>query len=116
MTSSSAVSGIAPETRPPTTAPAIDGGAIQANRRQLMRPARMCATAAAKAATPEMPMLAPAPAAGEEATSRTAGRRMLPSTRPSAPPAQATTKHQTQRATSSSASIRRRSLAPEREM
>ena len=66
-----------------------------------MRPARMWAMAAAKAATPEMPMFAPAPAAGEEATSRTAGRRMLPSTRPSEPPAQATTKHHTQRAASS---------------
>ncbi len=106
------MSGIAPEISPPTTAPAIDGGAIQANRRQLMRPARMWAIAAAKAATPEMPMLAPAPAAGEAATSSTAGRRMLPSTRPTAPPANATAKHQPHSSASSSASIAAKSARP----
>src|ERR687896_2591429 len=95
---------MAPDTRPPATAPAIDGGAIHANRRQLIRPARMWAAAAAKAATPEIPMFAPAPAAGEDAMSSTAGSRMLPSTRPTAPPATATRKHQAQKRISSSAS------------
>ena len=80
----------------------MDGGAIHANSRQLMRPARTCTIAAARAATPEMPMFAPAPAAGCEATSSTAGRRMLPSTRPTTPPARATAKHQAQNAVSSS--------------
>ena len=45
--------------------PTTDGGAIHANSRQLTRPARMCATEAVAAATPEMPMFAPAPAAGD---------------------------------------------------
>ena len=49
-------------------------------------------------------MFAPAPAAGEEATSSTAGSRMLPSTSPTAPPATATVKHQAQKRVSSSAS------------
>src|SRR5262245_1753721 len=74
-----------------------------------MRPARMWVAAAAKAATPEMPMLAPAPAAGEEAASRTAGRRMLPSTSPTRPPASATAKHHDVSATSSSGSTGRQS-------
>ena len=52
--------------KPPTTAPAIDGGAIQPNSRQFTRPARMWAIEAAAAATPEIPMFAPAPAAGLE--------------------------------------------------
>ena len=94
----------------PTTAPTIDGGAIQANSRQLMRPARTCTIAAASAATPEMPMLAPAPAAGWDATSSTAGRRIFPSTRPTTPPASATAKHHAQKAISSSGSTRRASL------
>ena len=38
--------------------------------------------AAAVAATPEMPMFAPAPAAGWEASRSVAGSRMLPSTEP----------------------------------
>src|SRR5215208_3090522 len=82
----------------------MDGGAIQANSRQLIRPARMWTIAAAVAATPEMPMFAPAPAAGWEATSSTAGRRMLPNTSPTTPPARATAKHQAQKAVSSRAS------------
>src|SRR5258706_97340 len=52
-----------------------------------MRPARTCATAAASAAAPEIPMFAPAPAAGFDAASRITGRRMLPSTSPTAPAA-----------------------------
>src|SRR5215218_1322019 len=58
-----------------------------------MRPARMCTIAAVSAETPEMPIFAPAPAAGEVAAKTIAGRRMLPRTRPTAPPATATRKH-----------------------
>src|SRR5215216_1791774 len=71
-----------------------------------MRPARTCAAAAVKAATPEMPMFAPAPAAGPDAASSTAGSRMFPSTSPTRPPVSATAKHQAQKATSSSGPTR----------
>ena len=74
MATSRASSESRPDSQPPSTAPAIDGGAIQANRRQLIRPARMCVSAAASAATPEMPMFAPAPAAGELATRSDGGK------------------------------------------
>src|SRR5687767_12654920 len=87
----------------------MEGGDIQANSRQLVLPARMWTIEAASAATPEMPMFAPAPAAGWEAMSRTAGRRMFPSTSPTTPPARATAKHQAQNAVSSRASIENRS-------
>src|SRR3954447_20009057 len=75
------------------TAPRMDGGAIQANRRQLTRPARMWATEAASAATALMTRFAPVPAAALEAKSSVAGRRRLPRTRPTSPPAAATAKH-----------------------
>src|SRR3954469_7286424 len=75
------------------TAPTIDGGAIHANRRQLTRPARMWATDAASAATALMTRFAPVPAAALEAKSSVAGRRRLPRTRPTRPPAAATAKH-----------------------
>jgi hypothetical protein len=77
---------------------------------QLMRPARTWTIAAAVAATPEVPMFAPAPAAGWDARRRTAGSRMFPRTSPTTPPARATAKHQAQKAVSSSGSTRRGSL------
>ena len=63
----SARPGSLPETSPPRIAPTTDGGAIHQKTRQWIRPARTCVTAAVAAATPETPMLAPAPAAGLEA-------------------------------------------------
>ena len=69
-----------------------------------MRPARTWTIAAAIAATPEIPTLAPAPAAGWEATSSMAGSRIFPSTSPTTPPASATAKHHAQNAISSSGS------------
>src|SRR5919108_3326870 len=64
----------------------------------------MCATEAAAAATPEIPMLAPAPAAGDDAAISTTGSRILPSTSPTSPPERATAKHQAATATSANAS------------
>ncbi len=64
----------------------------------------MCAIDAAAAATPETPMFAPEPAAGLDAASSTAGRRMFPSTSPARPPASATAKHHAAIATSASGS------------
>ena len=64
----------------------IDGGVIQANSRQLMRPARMWAIAAVPAAAAEMSRLAPVPAAALEAMSSVKGSRMLPRTSPTRPP------------------------------
>src|SRR3954454_9252603 len=90
-----------PEMRPPITAPAIDGTTSQANRRQSTRRARMWATDAVAAATAEIPMFAPAPAAGDDASARANGSRMLPSTSPASPPASATVKHQSANAASS---------------
>src|SRR4051812_19337499 len=75
------------------TAPTMDGGAIQANRRQLTRPARMWAIDAVSAATALMTRFAPVPAAALEAKSSVAGSRRLPNTRPTSPPAAATAKH-----------------------
>ena len=46
MALSSSHSGIAPARTPPATAPATEGGAIQATSRQLIRPARACTDAA----------------------------------------------------------------------
>src|SRR5215213_4810604 len=66
-----------------------------------MRPARMCAIAAVAAEIPLIAMFAPAPAAGDEATSSTTGRRRLPSTSPTTPPPSATRKHQPASRTSS---------------
>src|SRR6478752_7960146 len=66
-----------------------------------MRPARMWAIAAVAAAAAEMSRFAPVPAAAEPATSSVAGRRMLPSTRPTRPPARATRKHHRQKRASS---------------
>ena len=71
-----------------------------------MRPARMCAIAAVSAETPEMPMFAPAPAAGFVATRTISGSLMLPSTSPTAPPATATRKHHA--ATSASSTLEER--------
>ena len=68
-----------------------------------MRPARMCTIAAVSAETPEMPMFAPAPAAGVAAAKTITGRRMFPSTRPTAPPATATRKHHAATRTSATA-------------
>jgi hypothetical protein len=84
------------------TAPAIEGGAIQPNRRQLIRPARMCVVEAVAAAMPETAMFAPPALAGDEAASRKSGSRRLPSTRPTAPPARATANDQAPTPTSSS--------------
>src|SRR4051812_26447524 len=103
MNSSSGVSGSSPPTRPPATAPRIEAGAIQPNSRQLMRPARMWTAAAVAAAIAEIARLTPVPEAALEAASSVAGRRMLPSTRPTRPPASATVKHQTANRTSSTA-------------
>ena len=61
-----------------------------------MRPARTWAIAAVAAATALIMRFAPAPAAGPAATSRVAGRRRLPSTRPTRPPA--TAKHHNRKA------------------
>src|SRR4051794_40115729 len=76
------------------TAPAMDGGAIQAKSRQLTRPARMWAIDAVSAATALMTRFAPVPAAALDAKSSVAGRRRLPRTSPTSPPAAATPKHQ----------------------
>ena len=102
----SVFSGTTPDRRPPTTAPTIDGGAIQRKRRQSIRPARMWETAEANAATAETPMFAPAPAAGLEAASTSTGSRMFPRTRPTRPPANAVRKHQRPTATRRRASKR----------
>ena len=48
-------------------------------------------------------MLAPAPAAGLDEMSRSAGKRMFPNTSPTRPPANAVTKHHTATAASASA-------------
>ena len=94
MTVSSSHSGIAPASRPPATAPRIEGGPIHATSRQLILPARMCTVAAVSAAIAEIARFAPPPAAADEATSSVAGSLMLPSTSPTRPPARATAKHQ----------------------
>src|SRR5215212_7565896 len=101
MNSSSGVSGSVPPIRPPATAPRIDAGAIHANSRQLMRPARMWTVAAVAAAIAEIARFTPVPEAALDAASSVAGRRMLPSTRPTRPPARATVKHQMANRTSS---------------
>ena len=85
----------APERYPPASAPTTDGGAIHPNSRQLIRPARTWPIEAAEAATPDTAMFAAPPDAVEDANSSMTGRRRLPSTRPTAPPAKATRKHQT---------------------
>src|SRR3954451_21403503 len=105
MNSNSGVSGSCAPSRPPATAPAIDGGAIQANRRQLIRPARRCTAAAVPAAIAEIARFAPAPAAAPEAAISVAGSRRLPRTRPTRPPASATRKHHSANRTSSTAGI-----------
>src|SRR5687767_11750595 len=79
---------------PPAIPPTREGGAISQNRRQSMRPARACATDEVKAEAALIATLAPAPAAGEEATWTTTGKRRLPSTSPATPPATATTNDQ----------------------
>src|SRR3954469_6052702 len=84
------------------SAPTTEGGAIQPNSVQLIRPARMCAVLAVAAAIPETAMFAPPPAAGEEATAANSGSRRFPSTSPTAPPATATANDQAATATSSS--------------
>src|SRR5207237_6047705 len=50
---------------------------------------------AGAAAVPEIAMFAPAAGAGAEAAKSSTGSRMLPSTRPTRPPASAVRKHQT---------------------
>ena len=98
-------SGSSPATRPPTTAPASEGGAIHANSLQLTRPARAWVQAEATAAAPEIATLAPAPAAGEVENWTTTGSRRLPSTRPTSPPTSETTNAQTPTTISSHASM-----------
>src|SRR3954452_515113 len=90
-----------PEINPPATAPAIEGTTSQLKKRQSTRRARMCVIDAVAAATAEIPMFAPAPAAGEDASASANGSRMLPSTSPVSPPASATVKHQSANAASS---------------
>src|SRR4051794_14956452 len=65
----------------------------------------MWAIDAVAAATALATRFAPVPAAAFEATSRVAGRRRLPSTSPTRPPASATRKHQTAYRTRSTAGI-----------
>jgi hypothetical protein len=93
-------------------APASEVGAIQANSRQLIRPARAWVVAAVVAATSEIARLAPAPAAGDEASRMTSGGRRFPRTSPTNPPAAETANDQSASAISSSASTRRGILPP----
>src|SRR3954470_1050567 len=104
ITPSRARFGRAPEIRPPAMAPVSDVGAIQANSRQLIRPAQAWAAAAVVAATPEITRFAPAPAAGDEASRTTSGRRRFPSTSPTSPPAAETANDQRASAINSSVS------------
>ena len=60
--------------RPELTAPATEGGSIQATRRQSTRPARMWLLEPAAAARPETAMFAPPVAAGLEPTRRRTGK------------------------------------------
>jgi hypothetical protein len=66
----------------------MEGGAIHPKSLQSMRPARMWETALARAAQAEIPMFAPAPAAGLVAASTTTGSLMFPRTRPTRLPEQ----------------------------
>src|SRR5919201_6414759 len=95
--------GSTPEISPPAIAPTSDGGAIHRNRRQSIRPPRQCAALLVSAETPLIATLAPAPAAGEVASSTTSGSRRLPSTSPTSPPTAATVNAQAASAISSSA-------------
>src|SRR6266540_3314385 len=115
MASRSALSGTLPAKYPPARAPATEGGAIQPNRRQLIRPARIWLVEALAAAIPETAMFAPPPAAGEDAASTNSGSRRLPSTRPTAPPASATANDQAPTPRSSRAPIRADLRRPHRQ-
>ena len=82
MIASSTFAGSAPETAPPTSAPRSTEAPSRRNSRQFTRPARMWAIEAAAAATPEMPMFAPAPAAGDAAHEHDDGQPDVPEHEP----------------------------------
>ena len=67
-------------------APTTDGGAIHATTRQSTRPARACWMPPVAAEAALMAMFVPAAVAASPETTRTSGRRSVPSTSPSIEP------------------------------